>query len=111
MGKFSSRTMPLVLWQTEPIQLEQPNIRPHPLFIADTRHRQFQKPPPGGAAHLNEPRRLITRGEKGVKRLLRKPCRSNRGRHDLLTFLLLPLLEDPPSRRQSRSEDAFDCIH
>jgi hypothetical protein len=78
--------MSICLGQIEPIQLEQPNIGPHPLFIADTRHRQFQKPPPGGAAHLNEPRRLIARGEKGVKRLLRKSCRNNRRGHNLLTI-------------------------
>ena len=40
-GKFGSRPMPVVLRQTEPIQLEQPNIGPHPLFVADRRHRQF----------------------------------------------------------------------
>ena len=35
-------------------------------------HRQFLKSPPGLAAHIGQPGRLIVRSQKGVERLLRR---------------------------------------
>ncbi len=47
-------------------------VGPHPLFVAARGERQLLKMLPGGAAALDQPRRLVARGEKGVEGFLRE---------------------------------------